>query len=157
MSLSRAIRRAAVLAGLVVLAVGGTALPANAADFVFPSCPGFDVGLTPLTNHGNPVPAGPRAVVAAGSGTSFLDNETTGATITFLGAGAFNAEENPDGSVTFTSTGRTIVFLFDTDPGGPATTLYTGGVVSTLSADGTTFSVISHTGRTIDVCALLGS
>ena len=156
MSISRAIRRAGLVAGLVVLAVGGTALPANAADFVFPSCPGFDVGLTPLTSHGNPVQAGPRVVVAAGSGTSFVDNETTGATITFRGAGAFIAEENPDGSLTFTSTGRTIVFLFDTDPGGPATTIYTGGIVTMVSADGT-FSVVSHTGGTIDVCALLGS
>ena len=156
MSLSRAIRRAGTLAGVAVLAVGGTALPANAADLVFPSCPGFDIGVTPLTSHGNPVQAGPRAVVAAGSGTSTLDNETTGATITFRGAGAFNAEENPDGSVTLTGAGRTIVFLFDTDPGGPATTLYTGRVVSVVSADGT-FSVISHTGETVDICALLGS
>ena len=85
-----------------------------------------------------------------------MDNETTGATITFRGAGAFKIEEDPDGSLTFTSTGRTIVFLFDTDPGGPATTLYTGGVVTMVSADGT-FSVVSHTGRAIDVCALLGS
>ena len=156
MSLSHAIRRAGLVAGLVVLAVGGTGLPANAAELVFPSCPGFEVGLTPLTNHGDPVQAGPRAVVAAGSGTSFVDNETTGARITFRGAGAFKAEENPDGSFTFTSTGRTIVFLFDTDPGGPATTVYTGGIVTTASADGT-FSVVSHTGRAIDVCALLGS
>jgi hypothetical protein len=145
-----------MLTGAVVLAVGGTALPANAADFVFPSCPGFNVGLTPLTNHGNPVQAGPRAVVAAGSGTSTLDNETTGATTGVLGAGAFNVAENPDGSLTFTSTGRTIVFLFPTDTGGPATTLYTGRVVSTVSADGT-FSVLSHTGATVDVCAILGS
>jgi len=41
MSLSRAIRRAGIVAGLAVQVVGGTALPANAADFVFPSCPGF--------------------------------------------------------------------------------------------------------------------
>ena len=74
----------------------------------------------------------------------------------FHGAGAFNVAENPDGSLTFTGTGRTVVFLFDTDPGGPATTVYTGQVVSKVSTDGT-FSVISHTGRTIDVCALLGS
>jgi hypothetical protein len=157
MSLSRGIRRAGTIAGVVVLAVaGGTALPANAADDVFPSCPGFDVGLTPLTSQGNPVQAGPRAVVAAGSGTSILDNETTGATIPFQGAGAFTVAEQPDGSLTFTSTGRTLVFLFDTDPGGPATTLYTGQVVSTVSADGT-FTVISHSGGTVDVCALLGS
>jgi hypothetical protein len=155
MSLSRAIRRAGTLAGVVVLAVGETVLPANAADLVFSSCPGFDLGLTPLTSHGNPAQAGPRAIVAAGSGTSILDNETTGATIPFHGAGAFNVAESPDGSVTLTATGRTIVFLFDTDPGGPATTLYTGRVVSVVSPDGT-FSVISHTGRTVDVCALLG-
>ena len=79
-----------------------------------------------------------------------------GATITFHGAGAFTVAEHPDGSVTFTSTGRTLVFLFDTDPGGPATTLYTGQVVSAVSADGT-FTVISHSGGTVDVCALLGS
>ncbi|HET6877399.1 MAG TPA: hypothetical protein VFH38_07705 [Jatrophihabitans sp.] len=156
MSLPRVIRRAAIVAGLAALAVGGTAGPANAAPLVFPSCPGFDVGLTPLTNHGNPIQAGPRAVQVAGNGTSVLDNETTGATLTFVGSGAFNAQENSDGSHTFTATGRSIVFLFPTDPGGPATTIYTGGLVSMLSADGT-FRVISHTGGVIDVCALLGS
>lgn len=155
MTFARVIRRAGSLAGVVVLAVGATALPANAADFVFPSCPGFDVGLTPLTSHGNPEHAGPRAIVAAGSGTSILDNESTGATIGFHGAGAFNLTENPDGSLTFTSAGRTVVFLFDTDPGGPATILYTGVVVTTES-DGT-FSVVSHTGKAVDLCALLGS
>jgi hypothetical protein len=145
-----------MLAGAVVLGVGVTALPANAADFVFPSCPGFNVGLTPATNHGNPVQAGPRAVVSAGSGTSILDNETTGATTGFLGAGAFKVAENPDGSLTFTGTGRTIVFLYPTDTGGPATTMYTGQVVAMVSADGT-FSVLSHSGAAVDVCAMLGS
>ena len=155
MSISRVIQRAGAVAGVAVLAVGGTALPANAADFVVASCPGFDVGVTSLTSHGNPVQAGPRAIVAAGSGTSILDNETTGATIPFHGAGSFNAAENPDGSVTLTATGRTLVFLFDTDPGGPATIVYTGRVVSMVSTDGT-FTVISHTGRSVDVCPLLG-
>ena len=155
MSLLRAIRRAGIVAGLVVLGVAGTATPANAADFVFPSCPGFDVGLTPLTNHGNPIQAGPRAVLSAGSGTSVLDNESTGATINFLGAGAFKVVENPDGSLTLTAKGRVVLFLFRTDTGGPATTIYTGGLVAMVSADGT-FSVVSHTGPTIDVCALLG-
>jgi len=97
MSRSRAIRRAGTLVGVVVLTVGAAVLPANAADLVFPACPGFDLGLTPLTSHGNPVQAGPRAIVAAGSGTSILDNETTGATIPFHGAGAFDVAENPDG------------------------------------------------------------
>lgn len=156
MSLSRALRGAGTIAGVAALVVGGSALPANAADIVFPSCPGFDVGLTPLTNHGNPSQAGPRAVGAAGNGTSIIDNETTGATTNFLGAGAFKAQENPDGSVTFTATGSTIVFLFSTDVGGPATTIYTGRVVSQVSADGT-FEVLSHSGSTTDVCALLSN
>ena len=154
MSLSRAIRRAGTALAVAVVTVGTTVLPAGAADFVFPSCPGFDIGLTPLASYGNPVQAGPRAVIAAGSGTSIIDNETTGATYTFRGAGAFTIEENADGSLTFTSSGQTIVFLFDTDPGGPATIVYTGTVVSMVSPDGT-FSVVSSTGRTIDVCALL--
>ena len=156
MTFSRAIRRAGALAGMAALAVGGTALPATAADFVFPSCPGFDIGLTPLTSHGNPEQVGPRVVIAAGSGTSILDNESTDASFLFRGSGAFNLEEGDDGSITFTSTGRTVVFLFDTDEGGPATILYTGGVVSRMDADGN-FEVLSHSGGAVDLCAVLGS
>jgi hypothetical protein len=140
--------------GIVLVTAGTSQAPANAADFVSPSCPGFDVGLTPLTSHGNPVQAGPRAVVAAGSGTSVLDNETTGSSITFHGAGAFNVTDSPDGSLILTSTGRTVVFLFDTDPGGPATTIYTGGIVSEVAPNGT-FTVLAHTGKAVDVCSLL--
>ena len=154
MSPSRAIRRAATLTGVLALAAGATALPANAADITFPSCPGFDVGLTPLTSRGNPVQAGPRAVIAAGSGTSILDNESTGATTLFRGAGAFRIDERPDGSLVFTSTGRTVVFLFPEDAGGPATIEYQGGVVSQVDAEGN-FSVLSHSGATVDLCAVL--
>ena len=156
MSRSILIRRTAATLGTGVLAFALTLPPAHAADIVFPSCPGFDVGLTPLTGHGNPVQAGPRAIVAAGSGTSILDNETTGSSIGFHGSGAFDVSENPDGSVLLTSTGQTVVFLFDTDTGGPATTIYTGGVVSEIAADGT-FTVLAHSGRTVDVCSLLDS
>ncbi len=140
--------------GTVLVTAAMTLPPANAADFVSPSCPGFDVGLTTLTGHGNPVQAGPRAVVAAGSGTSVLDNESTGSSIAFHGAGAFKVSDNPDGSLLFTVTGRAVVFLFDTDNGGPATTIYTGGVVSEVAPDGT-FTVLSHTGTAVDVCSLL--
>jgi hypothetical protein len=140
--------------GIVLVTAAMNLPPADAADFVSPSCPGFDVGLTPLSGHGNPVQAGPRAVVAAGSGTSILDNETTGSSIPFHGAGAFNISDNPDGSLIFTSTGQTVVFLYDTNNGGPATTIYTGGIVSEVAPDGT-FTVLSHTGKAVDVCSLL--
>jgi hypothetical protein len=140
---------------VAVLAVGGTALPANAADFTAPSCPGFDVGVTFLTSHGNPVHAGPRAVISAGSGTSRVDNETTGKAITILGAGSFKAEDQPDGSTLFISKGRAVLLLFPTDQGGPASTLYVGGLVTRVDQDGN-FAVVSHTGTTQDLCAALG-
>jgi hypothetical protein len=142
--------------GAVVLAVGGTALPANAVDFAVPSCPGFDVGVTNLTSHGNPVQAGPRPILGAWGGTYMLDNETTGATITVRTAGAGTFEENPDGSFTFTHRGQTVLFSFATDAGGPASTMYTGELVVQVDADGNGVA-ISHTGPTVDVCALLGS
>ncbi len=95
MSLSPAIRRAVISAGVAVLAVGGTALPANAADFVAPSCPGFDVGVTFLTSHGNPIQAGPRAIIAAGSGTSVVDNETTKASVTIQAPARSESQTTP--------------------------------------------------------------
>ena len=71
------------------------------------------------------------------------------------GAGAFNAAETPDGTTTLTSTGQTLLFLHPSDTGGPATTLYTGGLVVRVDSGGN-FSVVSYAGKAVDVCALLG-
>jgi len=55
-------RRAATSVAVATIAVGAAAAPANAQDFVFPSCPGFDVGVTIKSSAGNPPHVGPRAV-----------------------------------------------------------------------------------------------
>jgi hypothetical protein len=157
MSLTTTLRRAATSVAAAALAVGATALPANAADVVFPGCPGFDVGVTFESSHGNPVQVGPRAVVMAGTNTYSLDNQTTGATTTVRSAGALVSEEDgPNDSTISTIAGPNILILFDTDPGGPSTTLYTGGLVLSTSADGVT-TIISSSGATRDLCADLGA
>jgi hypothetical protein len=156
MSLTTTLRRAAISVAAAVVAVGATALPANAQDIAFPSCPEFEVGVTFESSHGNPVQVGPRAVLAAGTNTYTLNNETTEATTTVRTAGTVSSEPGPNGSTIFTVTGPNILFLFTTDPGGPSTTLYKGGVVFNQSADGVT-TIISTTGTTVDLCAALGA
>ena len=156
-SLTTALRRAAMSVAAVALAVGATALPANAQDVVFPGCPGFDVGVTFGDSHGNPAQAGPRAVLLAGTSTFTLDNETTGATTTVRTAGALvSSEPGPNGSTINTVAGPNVLILFPTDPGGPSTTLYSGRVVISQSVDGVT-TIISTSGATRDLCAALGA
>jgi hypothetical protein len=156
LSLTTTLRRAATAVAAVALAVGASALPANAQDVVFPGCPGFDVGVTFGDSHGNPVQVGPRAVLLAGTSTFTLDNETTGATTTVRTAGAVSAEPGPNGSTIFTVAGPNVLILFPTDPGGPSTTLYQGRLVFNQSADGVT-TIISSSGATRDLCAALSA
>jgi hypothetical protein len=148
-------RRAATSVAVATIAVGAAAAPAHAQDFVLPSCPGFDVGVTIESGAGNPIQVGPRAVLAAGTFTFTLENMETGATYSVRTAGAGRATPRPDGSTIFTSTGPNLLFLFPTDPGGPSTTLYLGRLVGSQSADDVT-TIISSTGGTVDVCAALG-
>src|SRR5262245_33597105 len=139
MSLKTTLRRAATSVAAAALAVGATALPANAQDMVFPSCTGFDVGLTFGVSHGNPVQAGPRPVLMAGTSTFTLNNEMTEATITVRTAGALvSGEPGPNGSTIFTIAGPSVLFLFPTDPDGASTTLYKGRLVLRQGADGVT-------------------
>lgn len=157
LSLRTTLRRAATSVAVTALAVGATALPADAQDFVFPSCQGFDVGVTFGDSHGNPVQVGPRAVLAAGSRTFTLDNEATGATTSVRTAGALvSARPGPNESTIFTVVGPSILFLFPTDPGGPSTTLYPGRLVFSQGADGVT-TILSSSGATRDLCAVLGT
>ena len=117
--------------------------------------PGFDVGITVGDQAGNPGDVGPRAVALAGSMEVTLENMETGTTYSVRTAGALRTSPGPDGSTTATVTGPSILFLFPTDPGGPATTLYQGRLVFDQSADGVT-TVMSSTGGTVDLCAALG-
>lgn len=147
-------RRAAISAAVATLAVGAAASPAHAQDFVFPSCRGFDVGVTIVSGAGNPINVGPRAVLAAGTFTFTLENMKTGATTTVRTAGTSRATPGSNGSTIFTNTGPNLLFLFPTDPGGPSTTLYQGQLVINQSPDGVT-TIKSSAGSTVDLCAVL--
>ncbi|WP_129336465.1 hypothetical protein [Cellulomonas endophytica] len=62
---------------------------------------------------------------------------------------------HPDGTATVTSTGTTLLVLFDTDvPAGPSTTLHVGRTVLEVDAGGT-FTLVSSSGPTRDLCAEL--
>jgi hypothetical protein len=64
---------------------------------------------------------------------------------------------NADGdSQTVVATGNNVVILFPTDtPTGPSTTLYTGRIVYNDTLPDHTFTVLSTSGQTTDICALL--
>ena len=155
MLLSSFARRTASSAVAASLAVGAATAPANAQDFVLPSCPGFDVGVTIGDGAGNPTTVGPRAVQLAGTMTIALDNQTTGTTYSVRTAGAARTAPGPSGSTIWTVTGPSILFLFPSDSGGPSTTLYQGRLVFEQSADNVT-TIKSSTGGTVDLCAALG-
>lgn len=155
MSPSTTARRATTSVAVASIALGAAAAPANAQDFVFPSCPGFDVGVTIERAAGNPIHVGPRAVFLAGTNKVTLENMETGATHPVRTAGAAMTTPGLKGSTIFTITGPSLLFLFPTDPGGPSTTLYQGQLVINQSADNVT-TIKSSTGRTVDLCAALG-
>jgi hypothetical protein len=147
-------RRVSISVAVATLGVGAAAAPADAQDFVAPSCPGFDVGVTIESAAGNPEQAGPRPVMAGTLDVTLENLEEPGTTYSVRVAGAARMSPGPNGSTIITATGSSIVFLFSTDPGGPATTLYRGRLVTNQSADGVT-TIISSTGGTVDLCAAL--
>lgn len=148
-------RRAATSVAVATIAVGAAAAPANAQDFVFPSCAGFDVGVTIKSSAGNPPNVGPRAVFLAGTKKVTLENMETAATLSVRTAGAAMTTAGRNGSTIITISGPNLLFLFPTDPGGPSTALYDGRLVLNQGADDVT-TIISSTGRTVDLCAALG-
>lgn len=143
MSLSTTLGRAVASAAVAALTGGATALPANAQDFTFNSCPGFLVGLTFVDAHGQPpVTSPPTGDLQAGTRTIRLENLSSGKTITVRIAGQLV------GPSTFS--GSTLHFSEVGDPEGPLLTLYHGHLVTQNGA-----VVISHSGPATDLCAVL--
>jgi hypothetical protein len=150
-------RRAVATGAAAALAAalhGAVAAPANAQDFVEPSCSGFDVGVTVESDAGNPPTAGPRGVMA-GTRTYTFENMTTGATIPVRSAGSVKTTPGPGDLTTYVVKGPAILLLHLTDPGGPATTLYKGSVTFTFNNFSGVLTVLSSTGSTLDLCAAL--
>jgi hypothetical protein len=151
-------RRVSTSVAVAAVAVGAAVAPANAQDSGYPSCPGFNVGVTLESEAGNPDIEGlPRAVLLAGTSTYTLENMETGTTISVRTAGATRSSPGPGGSTNYTTTGPNILLPFPTDPEGPASTLYRGRVVINQSVDlEPVTTVIASSGGTVDLCAALG-
>jgi hypothetical protein len=99
-------------------------------------------------------------LIEAGNGWDLtftrVENGTPVGTVELLSNGSVNkTTTNADGVQTIQSTGKNVLILFPTDvPAGPSTTLYTGGLVYTIDTTGV-FTVVSSSGKTTDICALL--
>jgi hypothetical protein len=73
-----------------------------------------------------------------------------------LSNGSINKSLTTGDITTFQATGKNVLILFPTDvPAGPSSTLYTGRLVYTVDNTTGVFTVVSSSGRTTDLCALV--
>jgi hypothetical protein len=96
-------------------------------------------------------------LLAAGRGFDLtFTNVGTEESISFPSNGSVERTTiNADGTRTVQATGHNVVIFFPTDvPAGPSTTLYEGRLVYTVDANGV-FTLVSSSGPTTDICALL--
>ncbi|HEY8720177.1 hypothetical protein [Pengzhenrongella sp.] len=169
----RTTTRRFVPAGILAALLLATAPPASAADFVvdLPSgvaCPGFAVRVASVGGNlqtreftdeaGNVV-----RTIAAGKGATLTFTNlgplgtTPGKSVTLRPNGSVTrTATSPDGTVTYTSTGHNVLILFPTDvPAGPTTTQYIGNYVFTVDPISGVFTLLSTSGRSVDICAEL--
>jgi hypothetical protein len=99
-----------------------------------------------------------REMVTGRGGNGTFQNMDTGATYSFPAyAPGSNLAAFPraDGSMRLVATGGWALFMFPTDiPPGPSLTVVLGRMVIDVSATGV-FTLVSITGRQVDVCAAL--
>lgn len=160
-------RSTAALGVVAVMLLGAGAPPAIAAEQVFSSwfapglaCPfpleiaGFGEEPRIKTFKGRD---GQVRTISAGTGYALIfTNTDTGATVSTRSNGyAQHTRYNRDGSQTVTLTGHNVVILFPSDvPAGPSTTVHSGRVTMTISADFVS-TVNRVSGRQLDICAAL--
>ena len=152
-----------VAAALAMSVVGAVAGPANAEQFVTPSCRGFDVGFTisdvtgtpPMSHSWHRFPN----VTGAGQVTFTLENMSTGRTIAvkYSGSSSSDPKEPVPGATTFYAKGAILVLLDGSwrAPQGPSTTLYKGLVA--LKDDNDVGTVTQLAGTSTDICAVLAN
>lgn len=158
-------RRAAMVAAVAVLATVVIPSPAFADDpLIFPAGQVCDFAVQVDRTGGrlvareftNPQTGTVRSLLA-GRGTDLtFTNLATGSTFSLKGNGSVSSTTfEADGSATVRSTGHNVILMFPTDhPAGPSTTLYVGQVVYDMD-DQFNFTIISSSGRTVDICGEL--
>lgn len=94
-------------------------------------------------------------IITAGKGTvNTYTNVDTGESISINTAGSVSKTVvNPDGTLTVTATGHNGLILFPTDvPAGPSTVQYTGKIVYNVDPATGIFTLVSTSGRSINIC-----
>jgi hypothetical protein len=159
----------ALAAAALMIVVLAAPVAADEHDFVLPAgiaCADFDLALD----------IGPRVGPADMLVRDFYDKDgnlvrslwgATGTALTFTNLGTGDTLQSrsngapswtsygPNGLMTVTAMAHQMLIWFPTDnPAGPWTRLYTGRVVFTIDAN-QTYTLLSTSGRYIDVCAAL--
>lgn len=174
---TKTVRTAALVAFLLGLAAATAAPVASALAYASPAiadgppdfaftlpagtaCSAFDLQIDGW--NGNQVirefkdKAGIVRTLSAGTGAALrFTNLASGQTLSTNSTGAVNhtTAYSLDGSSTLALTGHTVVILFPSDiPAGPSTTLHVGRVVIAVDSL-SNFTVLSVSGRQIDICA----
>jgi hypothetical protein len=166
---SRKARR--LVAGVTAVALGSavavtTAAPASAQEvFELPAGTACDFALRIEQTGGNRIMreftdrnGNVVRTLEAGKGFDLtFTNLESGESIAFPSNGSVSRTTiNADGVNTVQATGHNVVILFPSDiPAGPSTTLYTGRLVYTVDTSTGVFTVVSSSGPTTDICAIL--
>lgn len=149
----------------------GLAGPALAADIddVYPAgiaCPTFDVRVLGtggnsvtkqwLDEKGNFVKS-----ITGGRGNqlTFTNLSKPANVLTLKSNGSVNktAYNSSDATTTMSIIGHSVLIMYPTDiPAGPTTTLYVGRVSLTIDANGV-FTILTTSGKSTDICAILGA
>jgi hypothetical protein len=133
-------------------------------------CPGFNLGITstgsePLVREFTDEDGDVVRTISVGNDVVLTytnygtdpDAPVAGKSITFKTAGSVTRTvNNPDGTQTVTATGHNGVILFPTDiPAGPTATQYVGRIVYEVDPATGVFTLVSTSGRAVDICAAL--
>jgi hypothetical protein len=96
-------------------------------------------------------------LIEAGNGWDLtFTNLSNDKSVTLLSNGSVNKSQTTGNITTFQATGKNVLILFPTDvPEGPSSTLYTGRLIYTVDNTTGVFTVVSSSGRTTDLCALV--
>ncbi|GAA1988227.1 hypothetical protein GCM10009777_23870 [Microbacterium pumilum] len=95
--------------------------------------------------------------IQAGRGSALTFTRVATGDAVSLKSNGFSTQQsfNPDGSYAVVNTGHTVILISEQeDPEGASTTLYTGRVTFTATADDV-FTITGSSGRTRDICAEL--
>lgn len=174
-STKRALVPMALLGAALFIGTSPVSAVEEEPDVLLPAglaCPDFNLGLSatgsdPLVREftdkqGNVVrtiSVGNDVVLTYTNYGTDLDNPVAGESITFKTAGSVTQiTTNEDGTVTFTGTGHNGLILFPTDvPAGPTATQYIGRIVFNVDPATGVFTLVSTSGRQVDICAALDS